>query len=141
VDWVTAAKFCARLSALENRIYRLPTEAEWEYACRAGAEPLEGIGVKGSQTLSVGQIVNPWGIWDMQGNVWEWCADWYDSDYYSKAPEVDPRGPETGKERTARGGSYDSEQREPGSTRSNQRKHLPDFTRVPDLGFRVVLEP
>jgi|GEM_PF-3358540 len=141
VDWTTAAKFCTRLSALESRTYRLPTEAEWEYACRAGGEPLESIGVRGSETMPVGQISNPWGLWDMQGNVWEWCADFYDPDFYSQGKNVDPTGPEKGKDRVARGGCFNSDQHEPGSTRSNQRNHLPDFTREPTLGFRVVLVP
>lgn len=141
VDWNTAAKFCARLSALENRTYRLPTEAEWEYASRAGAGSLESIGVRSSQTMPVGRLSNRWGIWDMQGNVWEWCADWYDADYYSQGPDTDPQGPDEGRHRVARGGSFNSDHREPGSTRSNQRNHYPDFTREPNLGFRVVLEP
>jgi formylglycine-generating enzyme required for sulfatase activity len=116
VSWEDAAEFCRRLSSLEakqsaGRSYRLPTEAEWEYACRAGTTTtwysgddeagLKGVawyggGSRGS-THPVGQKKpNAWGLYDMHGNVWEWCADWLDENYYKHFADevaVDPTGP------------------------------------------------
>src|SRR5262249_7991903 len=103
--------------------YRLPTEAEWEYACRAGSTAKYCFGDSqaelanyawlkpGSEgkTHPVGEkIPNHWGLGDMHGNVWQWCNDWYAEDYYSASPSENPRGPETGKQRVLRGGAWDS---------------------------------
>jgi len=106
-------------------VYRLPTEAEWEYVCRAGTTTLWSFGDDESQleqyagyddnagnagvhyAHAVGtKLPNPWGVHDMHGNVWEWCQDWYGEDYYSVSPSVDPTGPSTGSFRVARGGSF-----------------------------------
>jgi formylglycine-generating enzyme required for sulfatase activity len=109
--------------------YRLPTEAEWEYACRAGTITATAFGntlassqanfdggspyntsKKGTylkRTAPVGSYpANAWGIYDMHGNLWEWCWDWYDEKYYSQSPALDPRGPESGAYRVLRGGSW-----------------------------------
>jgi len=141
VDWKTAQEFCEMLTTKEKVTYRLPTEAEWEYACQAGGPPLPAIGVQGRTTFEVGQRVNQWQIHDMQGNVWEWCSDWYAPDYYATGPLKDPQGPAKGSEKIIRGGSHNSDDATQGSTRSNFRGHSPPHLRSSDIGFRVVMEP
>ncbi|HEY7545724.1 MAG TPA: bifunctional serine/threonine-protein kinase/formylglycine-generating enzyme family protein, partial [Blastocatellia bacterium] len=119
VSWNDAQEFIQKLNARnDGYVYRLPTEAEWEYACRAGstgdyAGNLDEMAWHGSnsasKTHSVGQKKpNAWGLHDMHGNVWEWCMDWYLENYYSQSPSADPPGPGTGSLRVSRGGScYD----------------------------------
>jgi len=121
VSWKNAVAYCRWLSEQTGKKYRLPTEAEWEYACRGGTSTRYSFGDSestlgeyawyrdnaGSKTHEVGsKKPNAWGLYDMHGNVWEWCADCYDKDYYSKSPEVDPRGPTSGQYRVLRGGSW-----------------------------------
>ena len=126
LSWKDASKFCELLSALPEekragRVYRLPTEAEWEYACRAGTttpfntgESLERNIARLSenemwspqQTAPVGSYPpNAWGLFDMHGNVWEWTADWFASDFYKTSTGTDPTGPKKGSHHTLRGGS------------------------------------
>ena len=124
VSWDDAQEFCRKLSELAEekeagRRYRLPTEAEWEYACRAGSAEKYCYGDDESRlgdyawyrknsdgkTHQVGQKKpNAWGLYDMHGNVWEWCADWYDREYYANSPTDDPTGPSEGSFRVFRGG-------------------------------------
>ena len=124
VSWEDIQKFLTRLNAQEagnipaGWAYVLPTEAQWEYACRAGTTTAYswGVDINSSdanynsnigQTADVGQYsANPWGFFDMHGNVWEWTADWYA--VYSSGAQTDPEGPATGSYRVNRGGSWDS---------------------------------
>ena len=155
VSWDDAVEFCEKLSDdKEGRDYRLPTEAEWEYACRGGtttpfytggtisteqANYVYGSGQKGTRrgkTTPVGRFPpNPFGLCDMHGNVWEWCSDWYDKNYYSKSPAVDPQGPATGSLRVVRGGSW---RYNPRLCRSAYRGYDAPGRRYGNYGFRVV---
>jgi formylglycine-generating enzyme required for sulfatase activity len=159
VSWHDATNYCAALTAQErvagrlpaNSAYRLPTEAEWEYACRAGTTTRFYYGddpgytnlnnyawfVDNSNdaTQPVGQLLpNGWGLYDTSGNVWEWCRDWYD--LYSGGSLTDPQGPATGTNRVVRGGAYYQGAQ---YCRSARRfRSTPDFT-YSGFGFRVVL--
>jgi len=125
VSWEDAQAFCEALSKKEGATYRLPTEAEWEYACRAGTTTMYSFGDDASKlgeyawcrenasdvdekyAHRVGQKQpNPFGLYDMHGNVLEWCADWYDEDYYSSSPTDDPKGPASAELRMLRGGGW-----------------------------------
>jgi formylglycine-generating enzyme required for sulfatase activity len=164
VSWGDAVAFCRRLSALAaeqeaRRGYRLPTEAEWEYACRAGTDtPFWcGVSLGGEQanfdgsrpfggapshpprgkTTEVGSYgANAWGLSDVHGNVWEWCADWYDEHFYRAGPAADPPGPARGDRRVVRGGSWNNSGHLCRSAR--RHKYAPDFC-ADTIGFRVVL--
>jgi formylglycine-generating enzyme required for sulfatase activity len=120
VSWEDVQEFIRRLNAREGgATYHLPTEAEWEYAARAGTTSRWSFGDTarqlgrygwyeenaGGQTHPVGQLQpNPWGLYDMHGNVWEWVQDWYAEDYYRRGTAVDPAGPSSGSSRVHRGG-------------------------------------
>ena len=125
VSWDDAVEFCRKLSEQESEEYRLPTEAEWEYACRAGTATAYSFGDDRAQLTEyawydanaykngeqyahrVGQkLPNDWALFDMHGNAWEWCQDWY-ARYDGKQKEiVDPSGPKRGRHRVWRGGSF-----------------------------------
>jgi len=160
VSWNDAVAFCEWLSKKESKTYRLPTEAEWEYACRAGTttryssgddpETLAKVGnvadatakaqfpdltwtIKASDgyvfTSPVGSFQpNAFGLYDMHGNAWQWCADWYGAEYYAKSPADDPNGPGSGDSRVLRGGSWIYR---PDSSRSAKR----DWLAPDDLGY------
>jgi formylglycine-generating enzyme required for sulfatase activity len=125
VSWEDAHAFCKVASARRAEkagglVYRLPTEAEWEYACRAGTTTRYYFGDSATESQrhawwydglsngvlhAVGQKApNPWNLYDMHGNIWQWCADWSDPDYYRKSPRNDPIGPSSGVQRVTRGG-------------------------------------
>ncbi len=121
VSWYDASAFCEWLSCQEGQPYRLLTEAEWEYACRAGttmrfsfgdSEIILGqyawyLANSNNQTHPVGEKkANAFGLHDLHGNVWEWCWDEYDAEYYKKSPASDPRGPEQACHRVFRGGGW-----------------------------------
>lgn len=185
VSWFDAVEFCNKLSAKENLTpcyrltgiersegsikkatveivngtgYRLPTEAEWEYACRAGTKtPFHfgsrlngeeanvdgnypfGTTTKGpykERPTTVGSyMANAFGLYDMHGNVGEWCQDWWDENYYAQRVERDPRGATSGELRVFRGGSWGIN---PRNTRSADRNGLPPEYRYKSYGFRVV---
>jgi len=167
VSWDDAASFCRWLSAKEGTAYRLPTEAEWEYACRAGTTTRYFTGeaeetLQGSANMSDAAFLakyagatwslawndgfpftapvgsfrpNAFGLHDMAGNAWEWCADWYAKDYGSQSPVDDPPGPATGEVHVVRGGSFTNRLKYVRSADrdSSRPKYRYNFT-----GFRVA---
>jgi len=121
VSWDDAQAFCKKLTEQTKQTVRLPTEAEWEYACRAGTTTAYHSGDSeadlarvawyggnsNSTTHPVGQKeANTFGLYDMHGNVWQWCNDYWDENYYSKSPAKNPQGPDQGAVRLLRGGSW-----------------------------------
>ncbi len=156
VTWEEVTEFCRKLSALPEerkagRVYRLPTEAEWEYACRARTttkysfgedESLLGDygwfdGNSGNKTHRVGQKKpNAWGLYDMHGNVWEWCSDWYGD--YPDGEVTNPQGPSSGSDRVSRGGSWCGTT---GLCRSALRDGDVPSGRFIVMGFRLALSP
>jgi formylglycine-generating enzyme required for sulfatase activity len=154
VSWNDAQDFISALNAKEGgSIYRLPTEAEWEYAARAGTttrysfgddkRDLERHAWYGGDFQTGGhhpvgtKEPNQWGLHDMHGNVWEWVSDWHDPNYYARSAAVDPRGPESGTERVVRGGSWHTTAT---SWRSAfRRDYKPDYRGI-SIGFRLVRE-
>jgi formylglycine-generating enzyme required for sulfatase activity len=162
VSWDDAVAFCRKLSELPaekqaGRAYRLPTEAEWEYACRAGTDTpfcygasLSAVqanfdggfpygGDKGrspQKTTRVGTYpANHFGLYDVHGNIWEWCADWYNDAYYRHSPRRDPQGPPTGQFRVVRGGCW---RNHAATCRAAYRNGLVPHNRDMFTGFRVV---
>ena len=151
VSWNDANAFCAWATAKTKRRVRLPTEAEWEYACRAGTtsrlffgnnESALGaygwtIANSGSRTHPVGQKKpNPWGLFDVYGNVWELCQDWPGP--YSAGAVTDPMGAETGGRRCMRGGSWADKS---GASCSTCRGKFPPTWNGVHIGFRVAVSP
>ena len=165
-----AVAFCKWLSKKESKTYRLPTEAEWEYACRAGTTTRYYSGDDPETLAKVGNVAdaaakakfpdwkytikandgcvftapagkfkpNAFGLYDMHGNAWQWCADWRGAEYYAASPTDDPTGPDSGNGRVLRGGSWNYG---PGDARSADRVgDAPDY-RYNDAGFRVARTP
>jgi formylglycine-generating enzyme required for sulfatase activity len=150
VSWNDAQEFIAKLKERENRPYRLPTEAEWEYACRAGSttryyfgddeEALWKYAWYNENSLMHTRFVgrkepNAWGLYDMIGNVEEWCQDWYKHPYPS-GHLTDPEGPPSGKYRVLRGGSYPYIA---GACKSASRNQKPPDYRQCNVGFRLAM--
>ena len=176
VSWDDATEFCKKLSQKKGRKVRLPTEAQWEYACRAGTTTAYNTGL----TLSLGQAdcdfsassvgppgnweklkdwvrslfpapkrnqggprpvgsfkPNSFGLYDMHGNIFQWCADWYLEDSYVNSPKADPKGPENGEFRVQRGGSWDDL---PRTCRCAFRSWGSQAFWDDNIGFRVVLD-
>ncbi len=152
VSWDDAQEFIQKLNEQERGTsYRLPTEAEWEYACRAGTTTAYSFGDNpsqlgeyawyrdnsGNKTHPVGQRKpNAWGLYDMHGNVWEWVQDWYGP--YSQEAVIDPQGPNNGEVRVLRGGSFLFGR---GNVRCASRNGYLPGGRYDGIGFRVVLLP
>ena len=155
IAWLEVEDFVRRLNDKAGReLYRLPTEAEWEYACRAGTltrwhsgddeQTLNDHAWTSANTWAAGKknphIVgqkqpNAWGLHDMHGNVWEWVADWENT--YTEVEQIDPRGPETGIRRVGRGGSFGTLGL---GVRSASRFFSPPDARTPDVGARILRE-
>ena len=152
IEWVSrneANEFCENLSVKTGRTYSLPTEAQWEYACRAGSQTIFCFGdsekdmkhyawyVENSdkKTHPVGQKrPNKWGLFDMHGNVWEWCSDWYRE--YEGEEVRNPTGPKKGRFMVLRGGSWCNH---PNDCRSACRYYNFPHYRSISIGFRVVI--
>ncbi len=148
VNWKEAQEFCKKLSQLTGKTYVLPTEAQWEYAARGGVKS-KGYKYSGSNTIDdvawyrsnssstnpVGRKqANELGLYDMSGNVWEWCSDWYG--FYSSESQSNPIGSLTGSNRVLRGGSWNDHA---GTCRVSNRYYYLPSVRYADSGFRVVL--
>ncbi len=152
VSWDNAQEFIRRLNYLTGRNYRLPYEAEWEYAARSGGGQERWAGTSNpfelrdyawfgknsrNRTHPVGtRRPNGLGLYDMSGNVWEWCQDWYDNDYYKTSPRDNPRGPQTGVYRVLRGGGWNDSA---GIVRASMRFNEAPFNPYGGDGFRLVL--
>jgi len=152
VSWYECQEFIARLDSLFDGNFRLPSEAEWEYACRAGTSSkyywgdfmtrngTSDYSWANSRSMAMPHPVgekkpNNWGLYDMSGNVWEWCSDWYGS--YLSEETIDPKGPEMGTYKVFRGGSwYDFRD---AHRSANRHKHAPDL-KFTAIGLRLVLE-
>ena len=156
VSWNDVQEFLKKLNAKTIMKYRLPTEAEWEYAAKGGASTMlsnqyEYSGSdkiddvawyganSGGRTHQVGtKQPNELGVYDMSGNIWEWCSDWYDSDYYFVSPSKNPQGSSSGSNHVDRGGSWNSND---SSCRAAYRLSNYPSSRYDFLGFRLVLAP
>lgn len=147
VSWTDAQAYCAWLQSITGREYRLPTEAEWEYAARAASTTVypngnELISSEANFNNSSGPArvdkykPNRFGIFNMIGNVWEWCSDWYGEFYYSESPRFNPQGPSSGQYRVLRGGSWTSTADL--CRVSNRFWHNPGFI-LDGRGFRVAV--
>jgi formylglycine-generating enzyme required for sulfatase activity len=157
--WQEATRYCEKMNELPaevaaGRVYRLPTEAEWEYACRAGTTTKYAFGDSLTPSLAnfgkipqVGGALylmervgnyppNAWGLYDMHGNVWQWCSDFYAPGYDTSSPCVDPTGPATGTKHVARGGSWNSTARQCES--AYRFSDAEDLTTGCQIGFRLV---
>jgi formylglycine-generating enzyme required for sulfatase activity len=148
ITWSDAREFCKWAAKQTGRKVSLPTEAQWEYACRAGTTTRYNSGDldqaawsnknSGMHTNAVGQKKpNAWGLYDMHGNVWEWLQDWMNDKYYGESPPVDPKGPVSGVARVVRGGGWDDSA--DGCRSAHREGRLPGNRYTP-LGFRVVVD-
>jgi formylglycine-generating enzyme required for sulfatase activity len=149
VSWNDVQQYIQKLAALTGKNYRLPTEAEWEYASRGGNKT-QGYEFSGSAIIGIvswcfdnsksgthevgSKRPNELGIYDMSGNVWEWCSDWYSQ--YKTGSEINPKGPSTGQFKIVRGGSWSNEAAD---SRNSGRHKYDVATKVNNCGFRLVI--
>ncbi|MDO4571394.1 MAG: SUMF1/EgtB/PvdO family nonheme iron enzyme, partial [Planctomycetia bacterium] len=161
VSWNDCVKFCEKISKLSGLKIQLPTEAQWEYACRAGTTTAYSFGnscngkeancdgnypygtsQKGSYLGKTTEVrsypANAWGLYDMHGNVWEWCSDWWGYGYYAKSPTSDPKGPDSGSHRVNRGGSWINDVED---CRSARRSYYDPPRSHNGVGFRLLFVP
>jgi sulfatase modifying factor 1 len=150
-SWLDAAAFCEWLAGKSGEPARLPSEAEWESAARAGRDVLYPWGDEppealpdydrrwreGPEPVDAYPSLHPLGFLGLGENVHEWCADWYDAGYYAVSPEHDPRGPATGIRRASRGGSWRHAVK---ASRCGARSSIPPHLRYSDYGFRVAAD-
>ncbi len=152
VSWVDVQEFIKKLNERTGKSYRLPTEAEWEYAARSGGKDEKWAGTNSDDELAdyawffnnshfqshpVGlKKPNGLGLYDMTGDVWEWMSDWYDESYYAQSPSDEPQGPETGRTRVQRGGYWGDFFT---SVRTARRIGIDPEARAPGFGVRLVL--
>ena len=151
ISYTDCQTFLTKLNQLTGKQFRFPTEAEWEYAARGGKKS-QGYTYAGSNTIGnvawytdnssskahevASKSANELGLYDMSGNVWEWCADWYDSGYYNNSPSTDPTGPTSGSNRVYRGGGWSSTAAR--CRVANRDNSTPSY-RINNLGFRLAL--
>lgn len=151
VSWNDCQEFVAKLSELTKQKFRLPTEAEWEYAARGGRKSLGTMYSGGNNIDDVAwyeknsgktthdvatKHPNELGLYDMSGNVWEWCQDWFGNKYYKKSESINPQGPSSGSDRVYRGGSWSNYAR---NCRVSYRRNINTSSRSSNLGLRLVL--
>lgn len=148
-SWLDATAYCEWMTEIFARRYRLPTEAEWERAARGGAEqklfpwgdePLESLKDYELRWKDAPERVgraerNAYGLYDIGANVHEWCADWFDAEYYGVSPERNPQGAADGKRRSSRGGSWRHQTK---VSRCAARSSIPPEFQYADYGFRVA---
>ena len=156
ISWNDCQEFIKKLNQKEGKAYRLPTEAEWEYSARGGDSGGSTIYTYGNDAIKLGDYAwyddnsggtthpvgqkkpNSLGLYDMMGNVWEWCGDWYDKDYYKNSPSDDPKGADKGEFRSLRGGSWNYYA---GNSRLSYRGYNYPGDGSFNGGFRLVLLP
>jgi len=154
VSWEDCLRFLRRLNEKAGGgKWQFPTEAQWEYACRAGSTTIFCYGneeagldeygwydkISGGKSHPVGEKKpNAWGLYDMNGSIWQWVLDWYDRDYYAHSPTDDPTGPATGTDRVSHGGSWASPAR---SARSANHGRIEADHHGSHLGFRAAMVP
>lgn len=151
VTWHDAEAYCAWATEQVQAAVRLPTEAEWEWAARAGRDVVYPWGDaapeslpdyaerwrQGPEPVDAYPSLHPWGLLGLCENVHEWCADWYGADYYAVSPVDDPQGPESGRRRSSRGGAWRHDVK---VCRVTHRSSIPPHMSYTDYGFRVAAD-